>query len=204
MMNILFEDSRRGFTLLEALISMAIGGLLIGAVVNTFIIQRKSYDIQEQVTEMVQTARAAMDMMTREIRMAGYDPTGAGFDGISYDSAKLQVEADLRGDNPSDPPDGDTQDSNENIAYRYDPAPDFQIDRNTGGGNQPFAENIDSFVFACLNGNGNPTTINADIRQVRLTVTARTAKPDPHYSANGGYRTYTLSSLITPPNLACP
>jgi len=203
MMDILFKDSQRGFTLMEVLISMAIGGLLMGAVVNTFVVQRKSYDIQEQVTEMVQTARAAMDMMTREIRMAGYDPAGAGFEGVSYNATQLRVNADLRGDNSSDPSDGDTNDSNEDIMYSYD-SNDFQIDRNTGGGNQPFAENIDSFTFDYIDGNGNPTTISADIRQVRVTVTARTAKPDHEYSSGGGYRTYTLSSLITPPNLACP
>ncbi len=203
MMDILLEDSQRGFTLMEVLISMAIGGLLLGVVVNTFVIQQKSYDVQEQVTEMVQTARAAMDMMTREIRMAGYDPARAGFEGVSYNATQLRVNADLRGDNPSDPPDGDTNDSNEDIMYSYD-SNNFQIDRNTGGGNQPFAENIDSFTFGYIDGNGNPTTISADIRQVRVTVTARTAKPDPEYPSDGGYRTYMLSSLITPPNLACP
>jgi hypothetical protein len=43
---------------------------------------------------------------------------------------------------------------------------------------------------------------NDDIRQIKITITARTAKPDPDYTANGGYRTYTLTSYLTPRNLA--
>ncbi len=197
-----FKRGAPGFTLLEVLIAMAIGGLLLGAVISTFILQSKAYDVQEQMTEMVQTARAAMDMIGREVRMAGYDPTGAGFDGVAYHSAKLQLLADLRGASATDPPDGDTDDPNENITYVYD-SKNLQIDRNTGGGNQPFAENIEAFGFTYLDKDGHPTATTADIRQIRVTITARTARPDSQYSAHGGYRTFTLASLITPVNLAC-
>jgi len=196
------ERGAQGFTLVEVLIAMAIGGLLLGAVISTFLMQSKSYDVQEQMTEVVQTARAAMDMISREVRMAGYDPTGAGFDGIPYHSAQLQLLADLRGANATDPSDGDTNDPNENITYVYD-SKNLQIDRNTGGGNQPFAENIGAFAFAYLDKDGHPTTTTADIQQIRVTITARTAKPDAEYSAHSGYRTFTLASLITPVNLAC-
>ena len=130
-----------GFTLIELLIAMAISSIVLSAVISTFVVQRKTYAVQEQITEMVQTARAAVDMIGLEIRMAGYDPTGACFDGIPYNALQLQIGADLRGTKPNDPPDGDTDDSNENIIYSYDPK-NFQIDRNTGGGGQPFAENI--------------------------------------------------------------
>jgi type IV pilus assembly protein PilW len=197
-----FKRGASGFTLLEVLIAMAIGGLLLGAVISTFILQSKAYDVQEQMTEMVQTARAAMDMIGREVRMAGYDPTGAGFDGVAYHSAKLQLLADLRGASATAPPDGDTDDPNENITYVYD-SKNLQIDRNTGGGNQPFAENIEAFGFTYLDKDGHPTATTADIRQIRVTITARTARPDSQYSAHGGYRTFTLASLITPVNLSC-
>ena len=197
------ESAGKGFTLIEILIGLAVGGLVMSAVMGVFIIQNKSYDLQEQMTRMVQTARAAMDMMAREVRMAGYDPADTGFEGITYNAAVLQLKADLGGDNAGDPPDGDTDDANECIAYRHDPI-NLQIDRNTGGGNQPFAENIETFSFAYLDKNGHSTTVSDDIRQLRLTITARTAKADPNYPVNGGYRTYTLCSSVTPPNLACP
>ena len=196
-MNLLYylsKNKETGFTLVELLIAMTIGLIILAALSSTFLMQRKAYDVQEQIVEMVQTARAAMDMMTREIRMAGYDPTGAGFDGIIYNAGQLQIRADLDGD-------GNTDGSNEDIIYTHDTT-DLQIDRNTGGGNQPFAENIQSFTFDYLDSAGSSTTATADIRQIKITITARTSKADADYSANNGYRTHTLTSLITPRNLA--
>ena len=65
------KNKESGFTLVELLIAMTIGLIILAALSSTFIMQRKAYDVQEQIVEMVQNVRAAMDMMTREIRMAG-------------------------------------------------------------------------------------------------------------------------------------
>ena len=184
-----------GFTVVELLIALTIGLIVLAALVSVFIQQRKTYDVQEQITEMIQNARAAMDMMSREIRMAAYDPTDAGFNGIAYDATQMQVQADLNGD-------GNTSSgANEMITYSYDGA-NFKIDRTLGAAGTPvtFAENIQSFTFDYLDSTGASTTTAADIRQIRITIVARTAKSDLDYP--GGYRTYTLTSLITPKNLA--
>jgi len=61
-----------GFTLIELLISMALALVIIASLSSTFVIQRKTYDTQEQMAEMTQNSRAAIDIITREIRMAGY------------------------------------------------------------------------------------------------------------------------------------
>jgi len=189
----LLESRQAGFTLAELLVALAISGVILAAVSSAFLLQRKAYDVQEQVAEMVGNARAAMDMIVREVRMAGCNPLGASFYGIPYSATQLQILSDLNGD-------GDTADANENIIYTFD-ATYLQIDRNTGGGAQPMAENIQSFTFEYLDSTGNPTTTTANIRQVRITITARTSEPDPDYSQNGGYRTYTLTSLVVPQNL---
>jgi len=187
------ENNNRGFTLIELLIAMAVGLIVLGAVYSVFIIQNKTYKVQEQIAEMQQNARAAMDMMTREIRMAGYNPAGAAFDGVTYSTSQLQIRADLDGD-------GTPDDANENIIYSHDTA-NLQIDRDTGGGAQPLIENVQAFTFEYLDGDGTATTTTANIRQVRITITMRTANPDPVYTSNGGYRTYSLTSVITPRNL---
>jgi len=187
------ENRENGLTLIELLIAMALALVVIGALSGAFVSQRKAFNTQEQVSEMIQGARAAMDMISSEVKMAGYDPTRAGIVGIPYSSTQLEVRADLNGD-------GDTSDTHEDIIYTYDSG-NKQIDRNTGGGAQPFAENIQSFTFQYLDSDGNATATAADIRQMEITITARTAKPDPDYSTNSGYRTYTLTSYVTPPNL---
>jgi type IV pilus assembly protein PilW len=178
-----------GFTLVEVLIALAISGIALGTMVHTFATQRQSYVLQEQVTEMTQNARAAMEVLTREIRAAGYNPSGAAFAGVPYNATQLQILADFDGN-------GDTTGSGENIIYSYDAA-SKQILRNAGAGNQPVADQIQSFTFGYLDGNGNPTTVTADIRQLALTIIARTARPDSHYTNNGGYRTYRLTSVVT-------
>jgi type IV pilus assembly protein PilW len=209
------KSRESGFTLVELLIAMLISLLLLSAISAAFISQRKAYDVQEQINEMVQNARAAMDMISREVRMAGYDPSGAmqktdpayaDFVGIPYDTSQLEVVADLNGDGETDGATSD-DDANEDVVYKFydstDPNYPNQIKRKTGNGYfQPFAENIQAFSFAYLDSSGNPTATTGNIRQIRITIKARTSKPDPNYSANGGYRTYELVSLITPQNLA--
>lgn len=187
------KNCERGFTLIELLISMALALIVITSLSSAFISQRKTYAVQEQITAMTQDARAALDMISREVRMAGYDPTGASIVGIPYSATQLEVRADLNGD-------GDTSDTHEDITYTYD-STNKQIDRNTGGGAQPFAENIQSFAFEYYKTDGTTTTTDADIRQIDITITSRTSKPDPNYGPNSGYRTYTLRSYVTPPNL---
>ncbi|MCW5200417.1 PilW family protein [Desulfobulbus sp. F4] len=65
-----------GFTLIELMIAIAMVSLLAGAMYSVYSIQQKSYTVQEQVTEMQQKMRSALDIMTRDLRMAGYDPQG--------------------------------------------------------------------------------------------------------------------------------
>ena len=190
----MFGHQESGFTLVELLIAMAISGIVLGAAVNTFIAQRWSYALQEQVTEMTQGTRAAMELVTREVRMAGYNPARTSFDGITYDPTHVHIRADLNGD-------GDTADADETIVYAYNTATQ-QIMREVDGSSQPMVDHIQAFTFDYVDGAGTSTTTTANIRQIRLTITARTAKPDPRYAANGGYRTYRLTSLVTPKNLA--
>jgi len=192
------QDRARGFSLVELLIAMAVGLVVLGAMYSVFTIQNKTFGNQENFVEMQQSVRAGMDMMAREVGMAGYDPAGANFVGIPYDANKLQIYAYLNGDK-------DTDDPHEYIKYTMDSDYPFEIRRDTGGGRQEFALNIQTFTFNYLDSDGNPTTTTANIRQMRITITARTAKPDPDYTDptyGDHYRRYTLTSLVTPRNLA--
>jgi prepilin-type N-terminal cleavage/methylation domain-containing protein len=189
-----------GFTLIELLISLAIFSVILGAIFSFSIAQRKYLSVQEQISEMVQNARAAMDMISGEVAIAKYNPAGAVFTGIPYNASQLQIYADLNG-NCAPATACVPADTSENIIYSYDSS-NKRIVRNTGGGNQPLAENVQNFNFEYLDALGNPTTVTANIRQIRLTITARTSKPDPQYSTNSGYRTFTLTSVVTPRNLA--
>lgn len=194
---------RRGFSLVELLIAMAVGMVVLGAMYSVFTIQNKTLKNQEEIVAMQQNVRAGMDMMAREIGMAGYDPAGVNKDASSVNNfisvpvsdAQLQIRADLDGDGAIDAT------SQENVIYVFDTV-NNRITRNIGAGAQAFVENVNGFTFAYRDENDGPATTSASVRQVRITITGRTAKPDPTYNANGGYRTYTLTSVIWPRNLS--
>ncbi len=62
----------RGSTLIELLIAAVISSILIAALYRTFISQQKTYNVQEQVVDMQQNVRVAVNRMMTEIRMAGF------------------------------------------------------------------------------------------------------------------------------------
>jgi type IV pilus assembly protein PilW len=180
------------------MVSMSIGMVILAAVTTTFMSQTRIYNAQEQINEMQQNARGALDIITREVRMAGYNPNDASFVGVTYSATQLMVQADLDSSGAISV----SNTANEQIVYAYDAAND-RITRAVGSGTaQVLAEHITAFTFGYLDIDGNATTISANIRQVSISITAITAKPDPNYTADGGYRTYIVSATITPGNLA--
>ncbi|MCX5886486.1 MAG: hypothetical protein NT096_11360, partial [Proteobacteria bacterium] len=52
--------------------AMAISGIVVAAVYTAFVTQQKSYTVQDQVAETQQNARVGLDLIAREVRMAGY------------------------------------------------------------------------------------------------------------------------------------
>ncbi len=64
-------------TLLETLISTALFSLVIIGVYLLYTTMQGTLNRGQLKTDLQQNARVAMDRMVQEIRMAGYDPTGA-------------------------------------------------------------------------------------------------------------------------------
>jgi hypothetical protein len=62
-----------GASLIEVLIGLFLAGLVTAAVFEAYINQHKSWSIQEDVAEIQQNARASIDELTRNIRMAGHE-----------------------------------------------------------------------------------------------------------------------------------
>ncbi len=170
-----FNVLSQGFTIIELLVGMAVSLLALTAIYSTFQAQHKSYLMQQEVAAMQQNLRAAMFYMQREIRMAGCDPLGtAGAGIIAASDSSINFSEDVRGDNVGDPPDGNLNDPNENITYSLNGG---NLVRNTGGGNQIVAENIDALNFVYLDANGSETAVLADIRSVEITIVARISRP---------------------------
>jgi type IV pilus assembly protein PilW len=195
-----------GFTLVELMVSMAIGLVVLAAITTTFTVQTRQNSAEEQLGQLQQNVRAALDLMIREIKMAKYDPAATAFPagtyGVTYNATQLQVKSDIDGSGTLD---SGTSGSVENIIYVWDSA-NVRITRQLGSSGTPqvLADNVTAFTFNYYDANGTAVTSSAssgNIRKVTLSITARTARPDPSYPTNGGYRTYQISADVTPPNM---
>ncbi|MCA9471291.1 MAG: prepilin-type N-terminal cleavage/methylation domain-containing protein [Nitrospirales bacterium] len=152
--------NEQGFTLVEVMVALALSVLTVGATYTIYARQVQSQIVRDEQLDMQQHARVAMDLLTREVHMAGYDPRHVNrdqlltndFDGIVYDPSMLVVRADLNGN-------GVPTDTNEFIQFSHDPRT-MTLRRNTGGGRQLLAEHIQGFAVQYFNRHGQETTVS--------------------------------------------
>ena len=175
------ELRTQGFTAIEIMLAIAIAGIVMASFYSVYISQQSSYLQQEEVASMHQNIRSALFYMGRDIRMAGLDPTGrAGAGIVKAEENLIQITEDLWGQDGNGPPDGDIEDTQEDITYTLaDMDGDGQADdlvRKTGGQNNLIAENIKSLIFDYLDGNGNSTGTLSAIRFVQVTLKAVSEK----------------------------
>jgi prepilin-type N-terminal cleavage/methylation domain-containing protein len=114
MRHAIVTDSR-GFTLVELLVAMAVMMGMMAAAFSLFVAQDKAYFTQNAIAETQQNTRIALDLISREIRMAGYAPYGGNFGftsptvyGVTYQSVTFTMDLDRDG----------IVDPNETITYQ--------------------------------------------------------------------------------------
>lgn len=219
----------KGFTLIELLIAMVVGLVVLAATYSVFTLQNKTLTTQEKLASSYQNARIAMDMMIRDISMAGYNFTGTGSTvptalprctnalvaagtacaGISAANANsITITMDVTDDDGTGSSDGDRDDANENITYDlYTSSDGVKVlgrKSSTSASRQPAVEYVESLSFVYEDGNGNTTTDLSQIRRVKITITTIAPTEDPAYTdpTHGDYyRRYTLTGYATPRNL---
>jgi prepilin-type N-terminal cleavage/methylation domain-containing protein len=80
MMRSRISKQEQGFTLVELLIAMAISSIVLLAVFSLFWAQQRSFKQQSELARNQAQLRAALHMVARDIRMAGYSGIALGFD----------------------------------------------------------------------------------------------------------------------------
>ncbi len=178
-------NSQSGFTLIELLISMAIAGVLLSLMVLAFTAQSRSYNTQQDISVLQEDMKSALQLMSRDIRMAGYDPTNAGSFGVLTPTSPLTLATvftateDLNGNG--------IVDAGETIKY-YLSGGSLVRDANDGGGKQPVIDNVTNLAFEYLTMKNNGpsaawtpgyTQVPADlkaIRAVKVCMQGRTAR----------------------------
>lgn len=151
--------NKKGFTVVELLVAVAISGVVAIGIWSAYKSQRRLMSAQEVVTDLQQNIRSAIFTMTQDIRMAGYDPTMNGNFGITFvgfrdlndvnnaaGNSALQFTADYDGD-------GLVAGNGETVTfslYEFGAAAGTITDlaRNSGGGRQLLAQNIQAIGLA--------------------------------------------------------
>ena len=166
----------KGFTLIELMVALALTSIIMAGIMAAYISQLKSHVTQQTIVEMQQNLRSAMQHMEKEIRMAGYDdPNKASVASITTVLANtFGFTMDLNDD-------GDVSDPNETVLYTLaaNTSGIQCLMRNTGGGNQPIAENIEALNFVYLDRFRVPTNVAIDVRSVQITIVAKSSRVNP-------------------------
>ncbi|MDO0947301.1 MULTISPECIES: PilW family protein [Chromohalobacter] len=84
---------QHGVSLVELMVSLAIGMLVLVGVVDLFLAYQHQYRMQTQLAQMQESGRFVTDVLTRELRKAGYAPRGLteAFPATAHFAAKASV-----------------------------------------------------------------------------------------------------------------
>jgi type IV pilus assembly protein PilW len=63
----------KGLTLIELLVGMVICAMVVAGIYRLFVAQSRAYTVQDQVVEVQQNIRSAMEIMLRDLRMTAFD-----------------------------------------------------------------------------------------------------------------------------------
>lgn len=168
------NENPSGFSLVELLIAMAISSIVLMLITGFLFSQQRIHVTHTTVIDMHQGARSAISLMTREIRMAGFDPTGIGGTGIEKAEVDA-IEFSFRND----------AGTIGTIEYALS---NGNLGRSSGGDLQPIAYNVDTLDFVYLDasgdrldddGDGNVIGSINDIRAIQISVLARSGDTLP-------------------------
>jgi type IV pilus assembly protein PilW len=83
-----FKTRQSGLSLIELLIATTLGLILIGGVLTVFIGTKRSSEVNTSLTEMQENARFALESISREARMAGFQGC------VDINTASATIKAD--------------------------------------------------------------------------------------------------------------
>lgn len=192
-----FVNGISGATLVELMMGMSISIVMMVAIAMALQTQGRSSNRETGRVDLTHNLQNAAIRMEKELRMAGYQ-SGA--------TSGMNVGA-ITTANPSDITfvyDTDDDAVREAVSFRLDTAADPGYDvshprivRADAAGILPIGADITGVTFAYYDANGAVTAVLDDIRNIKVTINARSARINPD---TGAYITGSLTFRVTPRN----
>jgi len=174
-------NKKKGFTAIELLISLAILSLSLSSIYGLYMSFIRMHTSEGVKIKVQQNVRSSLDMMVRDIRMAGLDPELTHEFGIRapLDAQRIQFSADRDMDGEMDVPneaDGLQESDLERMAYEYNGTnavemvlyKDNWVDEEMRA---VLVENVSDLTFIYLGADGATTANVEDIRSVEINMT---------------------------------
>ena len=171
--------NKKGFTAIELLISLAIMSISLGSIYSLYMSFIRTCTKEGVKINVQQSVRSGLDMMIRDIRLAGLDSTGTDDFGIvAATSQRIQFTADRDMDgelDDADASDGIDEPDMEHIAYEYDGNSTLKMSLYKADGtlevSDTMVENVTDLTFTYYNSDDATTSILDDIRTVEIRMT---------------------------------
>jgi prepilin-type N-terminal cleavage/methylation domain-containing protein len=151
----------QGFTVVEFLIACALLSILMAAMVKFFTMINYTYTTQNAAASVQQVVRTGMDIMTQNIRKAGFNPFKLPGVGIQADSSddSIRFSYDKNADG----------EIIEDVTYLYH---DNQLKRRLGDGYRiGILDNVTDLTFTYLDGDNQDTTDFNTVKTVEISLT---------------------------------
>lgn len=140
----------RGLTLIEVLMSTSLLGLLMTAVLGSFVFLVQGEQSLANYNSMNADARELLELLSRDAKSA------TGVTNFTATSLTLTVPVNTSGGTQA-------------VTYAFDPATDSCV-RSAGGTERRLVDNVTSFSFRYLNSNNATTASLAELKQVQLSL----------------------------------
>ncbi|MBW2482458.1 MAG: prepilin-type N-terminal cleavage/methylation domain-containing protein [Deltaproteobacteria bacterium] len=159
--------SKAGFTLAELLVAMGIMAIVVTAIVSLFTSLNRVYTTQGVAAGVQQVTRAGIDIMTRKIRMAGFNPLDVGNIGIvQADPDRIRFSFDYDGDGTI------ATNGDEDIAYLLNENNQLIQQKNgKSTSNESLVDNVTDLTFRYLDADDLDTNDRDAIRTVEVSLT---------------------------------
>jgi type IV pilus assembly protein PilW len=175
--------NKKGFTAIELLVSLAIMSIALTSIYSMYMSFIRTCTKEGVKIRVQQNVRSGLDMMIRDIRLAGLDPDGTGDFGIvEATSQRIQFTADRDMDgelDDADADDGIDAPDMEHMAYEYDGSGILKMVLYKANGNletdEIMAENVTDLTFTYFDSNADTTSNLDEIRTVDIQMTIQKA-----------------------------